>query len=288
MSLNNLFRKIEEYAFEPQPLELQNANVNPFLSLMHDHPVAFLSFMQIEIKLATLYNIVFFFFLVLIVPSQIEVYFECSIIATLNLLLICFINTLVLPSKYLILNKLKKIKSTINIEALGPMNLRVFNFFYSRILNVNSAISKVLMLAYVSCFYTFIGNIDKRNPTCNEGIGLYYVGLILTLAFGLKMFLTYWRFKKFYFKQYLGNGEISKSELKKTKILKIKDESSLLMYKEKEEKCVICWEDYKIDDQIRCLHCDGKHFFHQDCVDQWLKSYSRCPICNKSFFSDDE
>jgi len=44
-----------------------------------------------------------------------------------------------------------------------------------------------------------------------------------------------------------------------------------------QESCVICFEDYTNDDIIRLLPC--YHFFHQECVDTWLRLNSTCPFC---------
>ena len=46
------------------------------------------------------------------------------------------------------------------------------------------------------------------------------------------------------------------------------------------ETCPICIVDFEEGDDIRVLPCDGKHCFHQYCVDPWLlKLSSSCPIC---------
>lgn len=46
------------------------------------------------------------------------------------------------------------------------------------------------------------------------------------------------------------------------------------------ETCPICIVDFEEGDDIRVLPCEGKHCFHQTCVDPWLlKLSSSCPIC---------
>ncbi|KAI4370713.1 hypothetical protein MLD38_019033 [Melastoma candidum] len=46
-------------------------------------------------------------------------------------------------------------------------------------------------------------------------------------------------------------------------------------------RCSICLLEYKGSDTITMLPvCD--HFFHQGCVDQWMKLHSTCPICRIS------
>jgi len=46
------------------------------------------------------------------------------------------------------------------------------------------------------------------------------------------------------------------------------------------DTCPICIVDFEEGDDIRVLPCEGKHAFHQACVDPWLLELSSsCPIC---------
>ena len=52
------------------------------------------------------------------------------------------------------------------------------------------------------------------------------------------------------------------------------------------ETCPICIVDFEEGEDVRVLPCEGKHVFHQACVDPWLLELSSsCPICRhgKSF-----
>lgn len=50
---------------------------------------------------------------------------------------------------------------------------------------------------------------------------------------------------------------------------------------EREElNCPICLEDYLEEDILRKMPCD--HFYHQECIDQWLKNNSLCPVCKQN------
>ncbi|GFZ12235.1 RING/U-box superfamily protein [Actinidia rufa] len=46
---------------------------------------------------------------------------------------------------------------------------------------------------------------------------------------------------------------------------------------EMERKCSICQEDYEADDEMGKLECG--HFYHIDCIKQWLARKNICPIC---------
>ena len=43
------------------------------------------------------------------------------------------------------------------------------------------------------------------------------------------------------------------------------------------KSCLICLEDFKIRDKTTILPCI--HFFHTNCIKNWLKSQNSCPIC---------
>ncbi|KAI9457899.1 hypothetical protein F5148DRAFT_1221821 [Russula earlei] len=50
------------------------------------------------------------------------------------------------------------------------------------------------------------------------------------------------------------------------------------------ETCPICIVDFEDGDDVRMLPCEGKHVFHQACVDPWLLELSSsCPICRHDF-----
>ena len=46
------------------------------------------------------------------------------------------------------------------------------------------------------------------------------------------------------------------------------------------DTCPICIVDFEDGDDLRVLPCEGRHVFHQACVDQWLLELSSsCPLC---------
>jgi hypothetical protein len=48
------------------------------------------------------------------------------------------------------------------------------------------------------------------------------------------------------------------------------------------ETCPICIIDFQEGDELRVLPCEGKHRFHQACVDPWLLELSgSCPLCRQ-------
>jgi hypothetical protein len=47
-----------------------------------------------------------------------------------------------------------------------------------------------------------------------------------------------------------------------------------------EPNCVICWQDYEEDDEIKFMPICNHHF-HSSCVVEWLHVNKTCPLCRK-------
>lgn len=53
------------------------------------------------------------------------------------------------------------------------------------------------------------------------------------------------------------------------------------------ESCPICLATFKQGETLRLLPCPGTHYFHKECIDDWLKLNDTCPCCRCSVFSKD-
>lgn len=46
-----------------------------------------------------------------------------------------------------------------------------------------------------------------------------------------------------------------------------------------QNECAICLGDFHDDQLITPLSCDIRHFFHFECIQQWMKQKNECPLC---------
>ncbi|KAJ7904722.1 hypothetical protein B0H14DRAFT_2327671, partial [Mycena olivaceomarginata] len=49
---------------------------------------------------------------------------------------------------------------------------------------------------------------------------------------------------------------------------------------ESDQRCPICLDDYQPADPVMKLG-DCRHWLHKECLEQWLKGASTCPVCRK-------
>jgi hypothetical protein len=48
--------------------------------------------------------------------------------------------------------------------------------------------------------------------------------------------------------------------------------------------CNICLDDYQDEDEVRILKCE--HLYHTKCIDRWLTSSNKCPVCKSDISSN--
>ena len=63
------------------------------------------------------------------------------------------------------------------------------------------------------------------------------------------------------------------------------DDSQLIKIKESNhDSCIICLDDFNIDDNMINLECS--HFFHEECIKKWFLYNNKCPLCKKEYNFD--
>ena len=54
-----------------------------------------------------------------------------------------------------------------------------------------------------------------------------------------------------------------------------------------DEECIICYEEYTLEDNVTKLDCDDRHIFHNKCITEWIKSgKNSCPVCRAPIMVD--
>ena len=55
------------------------------------------------------------------------------------------------------------------------------------------------------------------------------------------------------------------------------------------DDCVICMEGFKPGDTLTVLKCNPNHYFHNHCIESWVKEgKNTCPICRAPIENFDE
>ena len=72
---------------------------------------------------------------------------------------------------------------------------------------------------------------------------------------------------------------------KRIAIINIKNKLTQIRFRESlnskgsNEKCIICFEDFKSEQNVYTLSCH--HLFHVDCLDKEIEYRQKCPLCRK-------
>ena len=54
--------------------------------------------------------------------------------------------------------------------------------------------------------------------------------------------------------------------------------------KEEDEQCAVCRLEFEDDDEVKVLRCG--HYYHPECIGQWLERKKNCIICNKDVLAE--
>lgn len=54
-----------------------------------------------------------------------------------------------------------------------------------------------------------------------------------------------------------------------------------LIKRDGDTTCVICFDDFQEDDELRVLQCN--HYFHDACIRTWFERSVSCPICRRTY-----
>ena len=46
-----------------------------------------------------------------------------------------------------------------------------------------------------------------------------------------------------------------------------------------QKECAICLSEFEEGQPVTPLSCDVKHYFHSECIKQWIKTKNTCPLC---------
>lgn len=76
----------------------------------------------------------------------------------------------------------------------------------------------------------------------------------------------------------------SQADIKNLPLVKFKDLESADSPMSAQLSCPICLMDFASEDEIRILPC--KHYFHDQCIGEWLGMNSTCPSCRKNILKD--
>ena len=50
--------------------------------------------------------------------------------------------------------------------------------------------------------------------------------------------------------------------------------------------CPICMMSFTPDDDVTPLPCNENHYFHTECIEQWLRTKPECPLCKNPVTMD--
>lgn len=237
-------------------------------------PLQTLPYLKSEIRIELFFNIATSLMFIFYFPTQFSACFECDNFLSSWLIILTLLNAIGILPNILTLWKL----SYYNI-GMDPMMLVgvLYLVFKSNVYAYMSNLTHIKFFLYlVGTFRVWL----LARKECADSY-LLTISYILIASFFIRVFYSFIRFNLNF--AGLGRTEENKNHngFNEEEIAKGFD---VAKYGEigymRQNSCSICMEDYQINDYIKKMKCVGEHWFHRECINQWLVENRTCPNCN--------
>jgi RING-finger-containing ubiquitin ligase len=278
--------KLESALFgENTEVEDQAQYFQSFFTESYVFPTNLLKYFTHEIMLGFLFNVVLFMIMLVYLPFNFNCCWNCNPLMSLWLIFLCGFNAMLVIPKVLLIRKLLRIEESSDMYFA---NYSLWMFFRSKVYKFNISTSRYI-------FSTYLGGAILLALTYNGSEECSKFNRLIGMLLGSWLIRAISSFFKFvnninnpqqeeslmdYF-----NG-ISSKEIQSLSCMTYKKYSQ--KNKRADDKCAICFEIYKEEEELRILECPGDHGFHKHCIDKWLVKSNKCPKCNLSVFSKRE
>lgn len=131
-------------------------------------------------------------------------------------------------------------------------------------------------------------SLDKKVIECKEQNNAGFIfSMYLIVLLGYVYFLIYFVLillvSMVYLRRFTNRrSRISESAQIIRSISRVQFSEELFGAISDENECIICMTAFNQADMITKLNCEGSHFYHTNCIENWIKQGSnQCPMCRQ-------
>jgi len=184
---------------------------------------------------------------------------------------------------------------TIAFTTISFISILLNYFFYicktNNSVKLLQAISIFQIMIHVSwVVLSYYGFILSLNITQETSLTYYiqylYTSNLVSLFFAhiLHIFTIYLMTAIFYGFSKVYVSDVKQKKIKEQVFNHINDFTEInifsnILNKFNNDDCSICINSFHKKDEIRVLPCS--HFFHKECIDDWIQKENSCPICRQ-------
>ena len=239
----------------------------PGVTAFLQHPKKAIEYINSEMKIGISLSVAFLIAALYKNMSEIGFYYQKSLLLAFSFTWFTFINVLAILPKMLTYKQLSNLSHIAEPHNLRQAMIRVFQ---KRFYQINMQISTINTCSFLLSVPITVVLWHMECSECFDLL-LYSMIYIIRAYIGQVMFTN-----KFL------EGKGNRSEQNPhgfREIIYRAAEVSTLYPRLEGELCAICMDNYNEDDKIFEFSCLGGHFFHQDCLNDWMKRKATCPLC---------
>lgn len=184
-------------------------------------------------------------------------------------LLVC--NVLALVCKAIVYNKLASLRETLPADCL---RIQMKIIFAKRIYYYNVICTALCLVNNLICIplSVILWRYEDEVPDF----------FIYSTVFIMRYFYSMYRFSNYFMGTKDANNPFGLPEII------YGDPMTEVSYPKLQERnrCSICLQKFKSAEKLVEFSCGNGHFFHLNCLTQWLATNPSCPLCKKQFFDN--
>lgn len=239
----------------------------PGVTAFLQHPKRAIEYINNQMKIGVSLSIILLLGTMYKNMSEIHLYYQKSFLLGFSFTWFTAVNLIAIVPKVVTFQYLRKLS---NIEDTHRLRQAMIGVFQKRFYTFNQQISLLNMCSFVLAIPI---TVFLWHQECSECFDL----LLYSMIFVLRAYAG----QTMYTNQFLeGKGVRSSNNPHGFREIVYKAAEVATLYPRLEgEMCAICMDEYKEEDKVFEFSCSGGHFFHQDCLNDWMKRKANCPLC---------
>ena len=240
-------------------------------------PLTFVRYLRREVKIGLVFNTCLLLMSLICIPTKLFEFYYDNPFISLWLTALALLNACIICPKLVILKKTREISEAADSLTRGYL---IFRFFKSKLYKANSGISRYIFIVYLSGMPLLW--FGRRASDCD----VYYSCVFLVATFFIRIVISIFKFNRTFvgsentdtLLNYLGSLSRKSPSILQPMLY----DDYLKKHEDRDPDCSICYETFTEKAVIKQMKCPGGHVYHQRCIDRWLLTSDKCPLCNYS------
>jgi len=167
-----------------------------------------------------------------------------------------------------------------NVEATDnkhQLRQKLITFFRTNVFYYNFRVGTFTLIVYfITILYGVVEHFDQTSSFVSTALFYWCV------AFIIRIVVSVTRFNKLFRDDPYHDNKTDLFDLPEFEVTTKQIEEHPRLKNDLE--CLVCKIEFELGEKFIEFPCDGRHCFHKDCIESWMKIKQNCPACSKFLY----